>query len=240
MFLAGTAFFFSAVAGYIAGVVGSSNSPVSGMTIATLMGTALLVIIVGDLVLGMQQDELMFATLIIASVVAVNAAIAGDVMQDLKTGHLGGATPWKQQIAEIVGVITGAVMAPLTLVVLNDAYRITNTYCEANPIKFYSDGSANCSSALDAPQAEIIGTLIQGIFGGTVNFPMLGLGVLIAVLIIWKNLPGWKLLGNIIELPIVKIIVHYAYVAFAKQRFKRYAHCQLASKNLIKNKTHQI
>ena len=76
------------------------------MTIATLMGTALLVVIVGDLVLGMEQEELMFATLIIASVVAVNAAIAGDVMQDLKTGHLVGATPWRQQIAEIVGVLT--------------------------------------------------------------------------------------------------------------------------------------
>ena len=189
LFLAVTAFFFSAVAGYIAGVVGSSNSPVSGMTIATLMGTALLVVIVGDLVLGMEQEELMFATLIIASVVAVNAAIAGDVMQDLKTGHLVGATPWRQQIAEIVGVLTGAVMAPLTLVVLNDAYRITKSYCETNPVKFYADGTPNCSSALDAPQAEIIGTLIEGIFGGTVNYPMLGLGVLIAVLIIWKNLP---------------------------------------------------
>ena len=189
MFLAMTAFFFSAVAGYIAGVVGSSNSPVSGMTIATLMGTALLVWVVGDVLMGMEQHELMYATLIIASVVAVNAAIAGDVMQDLKTGHLVGATPWKQQIAEIVGVITGAVMAPLTLVVLNDAYRITKTYCMDNPVKYYADGTPNCSSALDAPQAEIIGTLIEGIFGGTVNYPMLGLGVLIAVLIIWKGLP---------------------------------------------------
>ena len=189
LFLAMTAFFFSAVAGYIAGVVGSSNSPVSGMTIATLMGTALLVWIVGDMILGMEQNELMYATLIIASVVAVNAAIAGDVMQDLKTGHLVGATPWKQQIAEVVGVITGAVMAPLTLVVLNDAYRLTKTYCLENPIKYYADGTPNCSSALDAPQAEIIGTLIEGIFGGTVNYPMLALGVLIAVVIIWKGLP---------------------------------------------------
>ena len=189
LFLAMTAFFFSAVAGYIAGVVGSSNSPVSGMTIATLMGTALLVWIVGDVILGMEQNELMYATLIIASVVAVNAAIAGDVMQDLKTGHLVGATPWKQQIAEVVGVITGAVMAPLTLVVLNDAYRITKTYCMSNPAKYYADGTPNCSGALDAPQAEIIGTLIEGIFGGTVNYPMLCLGVLVAFLIIWKGLP---------------------------------------------------
>jgi putative OPT family oligopeptide transporter len=99
IFLAITAFFFSAVAGYIAGVVGSSNSPVSGMTIATLMATTVVVWFVGGVILNMSQTDLMYATLIIASVVAVNAAIAGDVMQDLKTGHLVGATPWKQQIA---------------------------------------------------------------------------------------------------------------------------------------------
>ena len=185
LFLAITAFFFSAVAGYIAGVVGSSNSPVSGMTIATLMGTALIVWIVGDLFLGMSKDELMYATLIIASVVAVNAAIAGDVMQDLKTGYLVGATPWRQQIAEIVGVIVGAVVAPLTLVVLNRAYRITYTYCLTDP----PANDPTCANALDAPQADIIGTLIEGIFGGTVNYPMLVLGVMIAVLIIWKGLP---------------------------------------------------
>ena len=76
-------------------------------------------------------------------------------------------------------------MAPLTLVVLNDAYRITYTYCVTNP----PVNDPTCSSALAAPQAEIIGTLIEGIFGGTVNYPMLGLGVLIAILIIWKGLP---------------------------------------------------
>ena len=184
-FLAFTAFFFSAVAGYIAGVVGSSNSPVSGMTIATLMATALVVWVVGDLLLGMERNELMYATLIIASIVAVNAAIAGDVMQDLKTGHLVGATPWRQQTAEIVGVITGAIVAPLTLEVLNDAFRITEGYCLKNPPKTDPD----CSEALAAPQADIIGTLIEGIFGGTVNYPMLALGVMIAVLIIWKGLP---------------------------------------------------
>ena len=185
LFLALTAFFFSAVAGYIAGVVGSSNSPVSGMTIATLMATSLIVWFVGDVMLGMARDELMYATLIIASVVAVNAAIAGDVMQDLKTGHLIGATPWRQQIAEIGGVITGAVVTPLTLQVLNNAFRITTTHCMENP----PESDPTCKDALPAPQADIIGTLIEGIFGGTVNYPMLALGVLIAILIIWKGLP---------------------------------------------------
>ena len=90
LFLAFVAFFFAAVAGYIAGVVGSSNSPVSGMTIATLLFTVGLVYVIGDLMLGRATD-LMFATLLIAAIVASSAAIAGDVMQDLKP-----ATCWEQ------------------------------------------------------------------------------------------------------------------------------------------------
>ncbi|MDA0878567.1 MAG: oligopeptide transporter, OPT family, partial [archaeon] len=109
LFLALVSFFFSAVAGYIAGVVGSSNSPVSGMTIATLLFTVLVVWLVGDLVLGLGTEDLVLATLLIAAVVASASAIAGDVMQDLKTGHMVGATPWRQQIAEIVGVTVGAI-----------------------------------------------------------------------------------------------------------------------------------
>jgi len=199
IFLAITAFFFSAVAGYIAGVVGSSNSPVSGMTIATLMATSLIVWLVGGVFLDMEQDDLMYATLIIASIVAVNAAIAGDVMQDLKTGYLVGATPWKQQTAELIGVIIGAIVAPLTLTILNEAFRITPTYCAANPHPV-----TGCSNVLEAPQAEIIGTLIEGIFGGTVNTPMLGLGILVAGLIIGAR---WYLGKNGPALPIMSIAI---------------------------------
>ena len=199
LFLSITAFFFSAVAGYIAGVVGSSNSPVSGMTIATLMATSLIVWFVGGVLLNMEQEDLMYATLIIASVVAVNAAIAGDVMQDLKTGHLVGATPWKQQTAELIGVLIGAVVAPLTLTVLNNAYRITPTYCAANPHPVYG-----CTKVLQAPQAEIIGTLIEGIFGGSVNTPMLALGVVVAVIIIGAR---WYLGKSGPNLPIMSIAI---------------------------------
>ena len=199
IFLAITAFFFSAVAGYIAGVVGSSNSPVSGMTIATLMATSLIVWIVGGLILDMKQEDLMYATLIIASVVAVNAAIAGDVMQDLKTGHLLGATPWKQQTAELIGVIVGAIVAPLTLTVLNEAFRITPTHCAANPHPEWG-----CSKVLEAPQAEIIGTLIEGLFGGTVNYPMLFLGIVVAAIIIGSR---WYLGKNGPSLPIMSIAI---------------------------------
>ena len=134
LFIAAVAFFFSAVAGYIAGVVGSSNSPVSGMTIATLMFTAALVFVVGSLV-GANNETMMFATLMIASVVAVNAAIAGDVMQDLKTGNMVGATPWRQQIAETIGVIVGAAVIGPVLLLLNRAFKITITHCEDANLK---------------------------------------------------------------------------------------------------------
>jgi len=193
-FLAVAAFFFSAVAGYIAGVVGSSNSPVSGMTIATLLFTSMLVWIVGDLILGMEQEDLMFATLIIAAVVAVNAAIAGDVMQDLKTGHLVGATPYRQQTAEIIGVIVGAVVIGPVLWLLNEAFRITKTHCYDNPPSSWDPNSGEtlqkaCEGALTAPQAELIGSIIQGMFGGQLNLPMITLGALIAIIIIWRKMP---------------------------------------------------
>ena len=193
-FLAVAAFFFSAVAGYIAGVVGSSNSPVSGMTIATLLFTSMLVWIVGDLILGMEQEDLMFATLIIAAVVAVNAAIAGDVMQDLKTGHLVGATPYRQQTAEIIGVIVGAVVIGPVLWLLNEAFRITKTHCYDNPPSSWDPNSGvtlqeACEGALLAPQAELIGSIIEGMFGGQLNLPMITLGALIAIIIIWRKMP---------------------------------------------------
>ncbi|MDB3858702.1 oligopeptide transporter, OPT family [Candidatus Poseidonia sp.] len=185
LFLAFVAFFFAAVAGYIAGVVGSSNSPVSGMTIATLLFTVGLVYIVGDLFLGMAKQDLMMATLLIAAIVATSAAIAGDVMQDLKTGHMLGATPKRQQVAEIIGVLTGAVVIGPVLSLLHDAFRISQTACQLNPLP----GDPTCSKALFAPQAELIGAIVQGAFGGDLNIQMVVLGAAIAVALIRLNMP---------------------------------------------------
>ena len=185
LFLAFVAFFFAAVAGYIAGVVGSSNSPVSGMTIATLLFTVGLVYIIGDLMLGMAKQDLMFATLLIAAIVASSAAIAGDVMQDLKTGHMLGATPKRQQVAEIIGVLTGAVVIGPVLSLLHDAFRISQTACQMNPLP----SDPTCSKALFAPQAELIGAIVQGAFGGDLNIQMVVLGAAIAVALIRLQMP---------------------------------------------------
>ena len=184
-FLAVTAFFFAAVAGYIAGVVGSSNSPVSGMTIATLLFTVALVWVIGDLMLGLSTPTLMLATMLIASIVASSAAIAGDVMQDLKTGHMVGATPRLQQTAEIIGVITGALVIGPTLKLLHNAFGITNTAC----LREAAENGRNCDNALYAPQAELIGDIVRGSFVGDVNMQMIVLGVVIAAVLIWLKMP---------------------------------------------------
>ena len=189
LFLAVVSFFFAAVAGYIAGVVGSSNSPVSGMTIATLLFTVALVWVVGDLLLGLGREELMLATLLIAAVVASSAAIAGDVMQDLKTGHMVGATPWRQQVAEIIGVITGAIVIGPTLALLHDAFQISKTACANTNLNLAAADQYDCSNALFAPQAELIGAIIQGAFGGDLNLQMVTLGALIAVVLIYLRMP---------------------------------------------------
>ena len=185
VFLAVVSFFFAAVAGYIAGVVGSSNSPVSGMTIATLLFTIGLVWIVGGLIMDMGQTEMMVATMFIAAIVATSAAIAGDVMQDLKTGHMVGATPWRQQTAEIIGVTVGAIVIGPVLSILHDAFRISNTACLANP----RPEDPTCQDALFAPQAELIGAIVQGAFGGDINLPMVLLGAVIAVVLIRLAMP---------------------------------------------------
>ena len=189
LFLAVVAFFFAAVAGYIAGVVGSSNSPVSGMTIATLLFTVALVWVVGKWMLGLGTEELMLATLLIAAIVASSAAIAGDVMQDLKTGHMVGATPWRQQVAEIIGVVTGAIVIGPTLALLHKAFQISRTACANTNLELAVADQYDCSNALFAPQAELIGAIVQGAFGGDLNLQMVTLGALIAVVLIYLKMP---------------------------------------------------
>ncbi len=200
LFLAAVSFFFAAVAGYIAGVVGSSNSPVSGMTIATMIFTIGLVWVIGDLILGLGTKELMLATMFIAAIVATSAAIAGDVMQDLKTGHMVGATPYRQQTAEVIGVLVGAIVIGPVLSLLHKAFQISKTACLATNDRIESgiverniggDSGVlyNCDNALIAPQAELIGAIVQGAFGGGLNIQMVILGAIIAVFLIRLKMP---------------------------------------------------
>jgi putative OPT family oligopeptide transporter len=153
-------FLFSAVASYMAGLVGSSNNPVSGITISTILVSALLLLAMG---LGGKTGPI--AAILIGGVVCCAAAIGGDNLQDLKCGQLVGATPWKQQVMQILGVVVAAfAMAPV-LNLLNDAYKI---------------GSAG----LPAPQANLMGTVAFGVFEGGLPWLVIGIGAAIAAAVI--------------------------------------------------------
>ncbi|QDU35262.1 OPT oligopeptide transporter protein [Poriferisphaera corsica] len=165
MLIAG--FLFSAISAYMAGLVGSSNNPVSGVTIATILFASLLL-----LGLGMGTSKGPAAALLIGAVVCCAAAIGGDNMQDLKSGYIVGATPWKQQIMQLIGVIAGAlVMAPV-LTLLLKAYGI-------GPI------TVEGQKPLAAPQSELMASVAQGVFAKNLpwNFIIAGIAVAIAVII---------------------------------------------------------
>jgi putative OPT family oligopeptide transporter len=171
-----TGFLFSAVAGYMAGLVGSSNNPVSGVTIATVLVSALILLFM----LGSGAKNGPAAAIIIGGVVCCAAAIAGDVMQDLKTGHILKNTPWKLQVAEIIGTISAAfIMAPV-LMLLYKAYgfkgHISGLDISGLPKK----------DALAAPQANLMESVAKQVFSGDVpwNFVLIGVGVAAAVIIL--------------------------------------------------------
>jgi putative OPT family oligopeptide transporter len=170
-------FCFSAVAGYMGGLVGSSNNPISGVTIATILTSALLL----AALLGTGSAVGPAAAILIGAVVCCASAIAGDNMQDLKAGRLLGATPIKQQIMQIVGTVAAAfVMAPVLTLLLN-AYGI------GVPTLEHPD-------PLAAPQATLMAAVAGGVFGGGLPWGMVawgaGLGALVIALDLWLERRG--------------------------------------------------
>jgi putative OPT family oligopeptide transporter len=159
MFIAG--FFFVAVSSYIVGLVGSSNNPISGMTICTILFASALL-----LMMGMSGNSGILASLGVAGVVCCAAATAGDISQDLKTGYLVGATPKRQQAAQIVGVLIPAFVIAPTLTVLHKAYGIG-------------------SETLPAPQARLFESIARAMFTEqTLPWRMVQYGVLIGIALV--------------------------------------------------------
>ena len=165
MMIAG--FLFAAVAGYMAGLVGSSNNPISGVTIATILTSALILLAL----MGSEAEKGPTAAILIGAVVCCAAAIAGDNMQDLKAGHILGATPFRQQIMQMIGVVAAALTLPLVLQLLNTAYGF-GPATEAQP------------DALAAPQATLMASVASGVFRNDLPWTMVYIGMAIGVLII--------------------------------------------------------
>jgi putative OPT family oligopeptide transporter len=181
-------FLFSAVAGYMAGLVGSSNNPVSGVTIATILGASLLL-----LWLAGTGQTAAAAAIMIGAVVCCAAAIAGDNMQDLKAGYILGATPWKQQLMQCVGVISAVlVMAPILNLLLT-AYGI-GPATEAQP------------NSLAAPQATLMASVANGVLGGELPWTIIAIGGGIGLLVILTD--EWlQYRGSQLRAPVLAVAV---------------------------------
>lgn len=153
-------FFFAAVSGNLVGMIGSSNNPVSGLTLCTLVVAALLLV-----VLGVTGTGGVAAVLGVAAVVCVSSAVAGEMLQDLKVGHILGGTPSKMQIGDIFGILVASLVLFFPLAILDKAYHF---------------GSA----ALPAPQAGLMAMLSQGIVGGNMPWPLVVVGILMGLAMI--------------------------------------------------------
>ncbi len=155
-------FLFVSVSGYLAGLVGSSNNPVSGITIATILFASLVLL----LMLGRDSPIGAVAAIMIGAVVCCAAAVGGDNLQDLKAGYLVGATPWKQQLMLGIGAFSCAlVMAPV-LNLLSEAYGI-------------GPATPEHPQSLNAPQATLMASVARGMFGGELPWDMIAVGGLI-------------------------------------------------------------
>ncbi|HEU4957429.1 MAG TPA: oligopeptide transporter, OPT family, partial [Sphingomicrobium sp.] len=158
----------AAVCGYMAGLIGASNSPISGVGILAVLGISLILAALFPAVDATATQSLVAFALFVTAIVFGVATISNDNLQDLKTGQLVGATPWRQQVALVLGVLFGAVVIPPILTLLNDAFG-------------FQGAPGAGENALAAPQAALISAIAQGVLGGNLNWNLIGLGAAIGV-----------------------------------------------------------
>jgi putative OPT family oligopeptide transporter len=184
-----TGFLFCSVSAYMAGLVGSSNNPVSGITIATILFSAVVLLIL----MGRDSEIGPVAAIMIGAVVCCAACIAGDNLQDLKCGYIVGATPWRQQVMLGIGAVSSAlVMAPV-LNLLAQAYGIGVPTAEhPNPLL--------------APQATLMASVSKGLFGGQLPWGMIAVGAAIGVGIIVVD-EILKARGSTFRTPVLAVAV---------------------------------
>jgi putative OPT family oligopeptide transporter len=172
-------FVISALCGYFSGLVGASSNPLSAMAISAAIVIGLILLLF--LPSGYHQNETQIAgfTIILLTLATAVGGIATDSMQDLKAGHMVGATPWKQQLMLFVGVTVTALVLPLILNLLLNAYGIGGVYPHAN---------MSHANGLPAPQATLMASIVQGVFSHNLNWIMILVGMLLAVICITTDL----------------------------------------------------
>jgi putative OPT family oligopeptide transporter len=171
-------FFFAAVSGNLVGLIGSSNNPVSGLTLCTLVIAALLMV-----AMGVKGTGGVAAVLGVAAVVCVSSAVAGEMLQDLKVGHILGGTPAKMQIGDLFGIVVASLVLFFPIAILAKAYHFG-------------------SSALPAPQAGLMAMLSKGIVGGDMAWPLVIVGILLGLAMIMIEVKSVMLFAVGMYLPL--------------------------------------
>ena len=161
----------AAITGYMAGLIGASNSPVSGVGIMTALGISLILLVLYKGAGPMATNSLIAFALIVTAFIFGIATISNDNLQDLKTGQLVGATPWRQQLALVIGVIFGALVIPPILNLMNTAFGFAGV----------PGAGAN---ALSAPQAALISSITQGVLGNSLDWGLIGKGAAIGAAVV--------------------------------------------------------
>ncbi len=195
MLIAG--FAFSAVAGYMAGLVGSSNNPISGVTITTIVFSAFFLM----LLIGKGAPIGPAAAIIIGAVVCCAASIAGDNLQDLKTGYIVGATPWKQQVMLAIGTLVGAAVIAPVLTLLQHAYGFAGQPTPA-------------ARPLPAPQANVMAAVAKGVFQGGLPWAFIYIGIAVAVGLIILN-ETLERRGSTFRTPVLAVAIGF-YLPFSQ------------------------
>ena len=170
-------FLFAAVAGYLVGLLGSSNNPISGLTLSTLLIAA--IVMVG---IGVTGSSGILGVLAVAGVVCCACGISGDMLQDLKVGHILGGTPWKMQVGELIGVTIAAMVLIWPMILMDQVYEIG-------------------SPELPAPQAGLMALISQGIVGGEMAWPLVLAGMALAGVLILIEAPSPMLIAVGMYLP---------------------------------------
>ena len=164
----------ASICGYMAGLIGASNSPISGVGIIVVISAALLIKVAMGSESSSHSDVLIAYTLFTSAVVFGVATISNDNLQDLKTGQLVGATPWKQQVALVVGVLFGSAIIPPVLQLMMSGFGFAG-----------APGAGD--DALAAPQAALLSSVAQGIFGNSLDWSLIGLGAATGVIVVIVN-----------------------------------------------------
>ncbi len=179
-----TGFFFAAVSGNLVGLIGSSNNPVSGLTLATLIIAALVMVVI-----GVSGSHGVAAVLGVASVVCVSSAVAGEMLQDLKVGHILGGTPWKMEVGDLIGVFFAGAAMFIPLYILHWS-------------NIAQGGIGFGDRALPAPQAGLMATLSQGIVGGEMAWPLVIVGIVMGIALIMVRVKSPMLFAVGMYLPL--------------------------------------